>query len=119
MAVFQCAIIKDARAQFRHQHQKLRAPCTELLAEFRGPAHNARAQRTKKGDVFPIHEKTNWRYLLPLILMEGHKASLKNKDKIIEEKEHLIFDSQRVLLDEQEKSDKISVCSKRYTKNKL
>ncbi len=36
----------------------------------------------KKGDVFPIHEKTNWRYLLPIILMEGHTASLKNKDKI-------------------------------------
>ncbi len=32
----------------------------------------------------------------------------KNKVKIIEEKEHLIFDSHRVLLDEQEKSDVIS-----------
>ena len=32
----------------------------------------------------------------------------KNKVKIIEEKEHLIFDSRRVLLDEQEKSDVIS-----------
>ena len=32
----------------------------------------------------------------------------KNKVKIIEEKEHLIFDSNRVLLDEQEKSDVIS-----------
>ena len=38
MAVFQCAIIKDARAQFRHQHQKLRGLPTELLAEFRGQA---------------------------------------------------------------------------------
>ena len=38
MAVFQCAIIKDACAQFRHQRQKLRTQCAELLAEFRGQA---------------------------------------------------------------------------------
>ena len=38
MAVFQCAIIKDARAQFRRQHQKLRPAGTELLAKFRGQA---------------------------------------------------------------------------------
>ena len=52
MAVFRGAIIEDAGAGFRHQHQKLRTQCAELLAEFRGPAHNARAQRTKKGDLF-------------------------------------------------------------------
>ena len=34
----------------------------------------------KKGDVFPIHEETDWRYLLPLMLMEGHKAFLKNNN---------------------------------------
>ena len=33
----------------------------------------------KKGDVFPIHNETDWEYLLPIILMEGHTASLKNK----------------------------------------
>ena len=32
----------------------------------------------KIGDVFPIHHETNWRYLLPIILMEGHSASLEN-----------------------------------------
>ena len=34
----------------------------------------------KKGDVFPIHEKTNWRYLLPIIMMEGHTATLDNDE---------------------------------------
>jgi len=44
-----------------------------------------------------------------ITMQEQYIQSLKkNKDKIIEEKEHLIFDSHRVLLDEQEKSDKIS-----------
>ena len=38
MAVFRGAIIEDACAQFRHQHQKLRGLPTELLAEFRGQA---------------------------------------------------------------------------------
>ena len=38
MAVFRGAIIEDACAQFRHQHQKLRTQCAELLAEFRGQA---------------------------------------------------------------------------------
>ena len=33
----------------------------------------------KKGDVFPIHDQTDWEYLLPIILMEGHTASLKNE----------------------------------------
>ena len=41
MAVFQCAIIKDACAQFRHQRQKLRGLPTELLAEFRGQARKS------------------------------------------------------------------------------
>ena len=34
----------------------------------------------KKGDVFPIHDETNWRYLLPIILMEGHAATLVNNE---------------------------------------
>ena len=38
MAVFQCAIIKDACVQFRHQRRKLRRLAAELLAEFRGQA---------------------------------------------------------------------------------
>ena len=38
----------------------------------------------KNGDVFPIHDDTNWRYLLPIILMEGHKASLRNDDIVYE-----------------------------------
>ncbi len=33
----------------------------------------------KKGDVFPLNDSTNWRYLLPLILMDGHKAALVNE----------------------------------------
>ncbi len=33
----------------------------------------------KKGDVFPIHENTNWQYLLPILLMEGHTATLNNE----------------------------------------
>ena len=34
----------------------------------------------KKGDIFPIHDETNWRYLLPIIMMEGHKATLDNNE---------------------------------------
>ena len=34
----------------------------------------------KKGDTFPIHEETNWRYLLPIIMMEGHTATLDNDE---------------------------------------
>ena len=54
MAVFQCAIIKDACAQFRHQHQKLRPAGTELLAEFRGQARFSFTfdDSTLKNDVF-------------------------------------------------------------------
>lgn len=32
----------------------------------------------KTGDVFQINEQTDWRFLLPIILMESHKASLVN-----------------------------------------
>ena len=39
-------------AQFRHQRQKLRPAGTELLAEFRAPARNARCERTQKGGLF-------------------------------------------------------------------
>ena len=35
----------------------------------------------KKGDVFSIHEETNWKYLLPLLLMEGNTATLQNNGK--------------------------------------
>ena len=35
----------------------------------------------KKGDVFSIHEETNWKYLLPLLLMEGNTATLENNGK--------------------------------------
>lgn len=34
----------------------------------------------KSGDVFQIHGETNWRFLLPIILMEGHTATLKNTE---------------------------------------
>ena len=34
----------------------------------------------KSGDVFQIHEETNWRFLLPIILMEGHNATLKSNE---------------------------------------
>ena len=34
----------------------------------------------KSGDVFQIHEETNWRFLLPIILMEEHAASLENNE---------------------------------------
>ncbi len=34
----------------------------------------------KSGDVFQIHGETNWRFLLPIILMEGHTATLKNNE---------------------------------------
>ena len=36
----------------------------------------------KKGDIFPTNSETNWKYLLPIILAEGHKANLKIKDRI-------------------------------------
>ena len=38
MAVFRGALIEDASAEFRRQHQKLRRLAAELLAEFRGQA---------------------------------------------------------------------------------
>ena len=38
MAVFRGALIEDASAGFRRQHQKLRPAGTGLLAEFRGQA---------------------------------------------------------------------------------
>jgi len=34
----------------------------------------------KSGDVFQIHEETNWRFLLPIILMEEHAATLENNE---------------------------------------
>ncbi|MBT7518857.1 MAG: signal peptidase I [Candidatus Marinimicrobia bacterium] len=34
----------------------------------------------KSGDVFQIDEETNWRFLLPIILMEGHTATLKSNE---------------------------------------
>ena len=40
-------------AQPRRQRQKLRRLAAELLAEFRGPARNARCERTQKGGLFP------------------------------------------------------------------
>ena len=35
----------------------------------------------KKGDVLQIHENTDWRYILPLLLMEGHNATVKINNK--------------------------------------
>ena len=32
----------------------------------------------KKGDVFPINIETNWRHLLPIMMMEGHVAHLED-----------------------------------------
>ena len=34
----------------------------------------------KSGDVFQIHEETNWRFLLPIMLMEEHAATLENNE---------------------------------------
>ena len=34
----------------------------------------------KSGDIFQIHGETNWRFLLPIILMEGHTATLKSNE---------------------------------------
>ena len=34
----------------------------------------------KSGDVFQIHEETNWRFLLPIILMEEHAATLESNE---------------------------------------
>ena len=34
----------------------------------------------KSGDIFQIHEETNWRFLLPIILMEEHTATLENNE---------------------------------------
>ena len=38
----------------------------------------------KTGDIFPIHAETNWRYLLPIILMEGHTATLQDDEVSLE-----------------------------------
>ena len=34
----------------------------------------------KSGDVFPINRETNWQFMLPIILMEGHTATLNNEE---------------------------------------
>ena len=34
----------------------------------------------KSGDVFPINRETIWRFLLPIILMEGHTVTLNNEE---------------------------------------
>ena len=34
----------------------------------------------KRGDIFPIHSETNWKYLLPIILAEGHTATLESQN---------------------------------------
>ena len=39
-------------------------------------------QIPQKGDIFYINDSTHWRYLLPIILADGHRASLKSGDKI-------------------------------------
>jgi signal peptidase I len=36
----------------------------------------------KKGDVIQINENTDWRFLLPLMIMEGHSATLKISEKV-------------------------------------
>ena len=38
----------------------------------------------KKGDYFPINKNTNWRELLPIMLMEGHSAKLIQKNDFYE-----------------------------------
>jgi len=38
----------------------------------------------KKGDSFLVNENTNWKFLLPIILMEGHSASLQDNDVTLE-----------------------------------
>jgi signal peptidase I len=38
----------------------------------------------KKGDSFKINAETNWKYLLPIILMEGHKATLRDDEVTLE-----------------------------------
>jgi signal peptidase I len=35
----------------------------------------------KKGDIISINDSTNWRYLLPIMLSDGHEASLVSGDK--------------------------------------
>ena len=39
-------------------------------------------QIPQKGDIFNINDSTDWRYLLPIILSDGHRASLKSGEKI-------------------------------------
>ena len=34
----------------------------------------------KSGDVFPINRETNWQFMLPIILMEGHTVTLNNEE---------------------------------------
>ena len=34
----------------------------------------------KAGDIIPINSETDWRYLLPIMLFEGHTATLKNEE---------------------------------------
>ena len=61
--------------QFR-QPDIFLASDSNLNRDYLGPIYIP-----KKGDIFPIHNKTNWRYLLPIILMDGNTATLEN-DKI-------------------------------------
>ena len=56
MAVFRGALIGDASAEFRRQHQKLRAPCTELLAEFRVQARLPSMRAPRKTAIFSLQK---------------------------------------------------------------
>ena len=50
---------------------------TNINKDYTGPIYIP-----KKGDTFPIHNETNWRFLLPIMMMEGHDAKLINNDII-------------------------------------
>ena len=71
MAVFRGALIEDASAEFRYQRQKLRAPCTELLAEFRGQARISSMIAPSKTVFFSIYRFFN------IILTVETRLSLK------------------------------------------
>lgn len=52
----------------------------EIFAGIKGNKDNINSVVVpKKGDVIPLDENTNWNYVVPLMIMDGHNLSLESK----------------------------------------
>ena len=75
MAVFRGALIEDASAEFRRQHQKLRRLAAELLAEFRGQARKSSMIAHSKTVLISIYRFINVILTRVIILFHGNVSA--------------------------------------------